>query len=219
MTDTDWKALPVYMMDFEGSSTSGVVEYGVVRLHGGRITGVETGLCRPKGRIPTRDREVHGLGEEAVRGTAPFSERYERFVSLRREGIFAAHNRHAENLFLKDTWAVPASVPDWGGDGTAVNTWGPWLDTLSLYRALYPGLESYGLGELTARFQAEEGLREAVSVHCPPERSRPHCALYDALASSLLLLRLEEEESLRGRMSLSWLLRLSGEDRSQTELF
>jgi DNA polymerase III epsilon subunit-like protein len=56
-------------------------------------------------------------------------------------------------------------------------------------------------------------------AHCPIGRRRPHCALYDALASALLLLRMEEEADLAGRVSLHWLLRISEGVSAQQELF
>ena len=219
MLEKDWKETPVYMMDFEGSPVSGVVEYGVVELKGGRITETRTALCGPTGKIPERDRAVHGISLRLAGEKAPFSDRYAFFVSLRRAGIFAAHNRHAENRFLKDTWPLPPAVPDWRETGKRAQEWGPWIDTLSLYRRLYQGLEAYGLGELVNGFGLGESLLELGREQCPPGRSHPHCALFDALASSLLLLRLEEEPELRGRMTRGWLLEMSGGERLQGELF
>ena len=219
MQATDWKSIPVYMMDFEGSPLTGVVEYGVVCLLEGQIQSVETALCRPTGSIPPRDRDVHGISEsEAVRGE-PFAGLYAKFVEYRRKGIFAAHNRHAENTFLKDTWAVPPVVPDWRDGRAVAQEWAPWIDTLSIYKTLYPGLASYALGDLVQAFGLAGELGSLGATHCPPKRRRPHCALYDALASSLLLLKLESEPSLAGRVTTAWLLQLSEATNSQQELF
>jgi len=215
----DWKTVTVYMVDFEGSPSSGVVEYGVVALAGAEIHSTETALCLPVGRIGERDREVHGISESLARGHPPFSSLYDQFVGYRRSGILAAHNRHAENTFLKDTWPIPPRVPDWRGGPGEAQEWGPWIDTLSIYRALYPGLESYGLGELAGFFRCLERIDRLAKLHCPEGRRRSHCALYDALASAVLLLRLEETEDLRNRMSLEWLLLLSQGRQSQQELF
>lgn len=216
----DWKSIPVFMMDFEGSPASGVVEYGIVRLEAGRIDQSLTGFCRPVGSISVHDRELHGLDEEALKEQPPFSEHYARFTGFRNTGVFAAHNRHAENTFIKDTWPIPAKVPDWREThGGVVQEWGPWIDTLAIYRALYGGLDSYGLRELVQVFALQETLARLSDAHCPEKRRKPHCALYDALASSLLLLRLESEPELRGRVSLGWLLRLSQQRDSQQELF
>lgn len=219
MIPDDWKLLPVYMMDFEGSASSGVVEFGVAVLEGGEIRTTHTGLCRPTGFISARDREVHGIGEAETRDRAPFSDAYKAFVAFRRRGVFAAHNRHAENAFLKATWAVPPTVPDWRSGRGEAQEWGPWIDTLSIYRRLYPGLDSYGLGELSERFHCTERIAELAGEHCPIGRRRPHCALYDAIASALLLLRLESVDGLKDRMTTRWLLQMSSEQDSQQELF
>lgn len=219
MASEDWKTVPVYMMDFEGSPGSGVVEYGVVLLQDGAIRQTQTALCKPTGNISERDREVHGIREQETLSKALFSDEYRLFSDFRRSGIFAAHNRHAENAFLKQTWAVPPLVPDWRGSGGEAQEWAPWIDTLSVYRTLYRGLKSYGLGELVEIFELKPSVDELALVHCPPRRRKPHCALYDALASALLLLRLESEESLRGRISIPWLLELSEQSDSQQELF
>ncbi len=219
MASFSWNTIPVYMMDFEGSPGSGVVEFGVVCLRGGAIVDTGTGLCAPVGSIAGRDREVHGISETDVRDKAPFANYYRQFVGYREEGVFAAHNRHAENNFLKGTWAVPALVPDWRNGSGKTNEWGPWIDTLAIYKALYPGLESCALGELVDRFHLREQLEVLSTIHCPPSRRRAHCALYDALASSLLLLRLEGEELLLGHLTLEWLLSFSKGYSGQQELF
>ena len=219
MHEKDWKGIPVFMMDFEGSASSGVVEYGVVCLFSGQVRETWTALCRPTGEILARDRGVHGITAIEAQDREFFSESFRMFVDFRREGIFAAHNRHAENGFLKDTWALPPAVPDWRRGEKTSQEWGPWIDTLSIYRSLFPGLDSYALGSLVDVFGLRDKLEELAIQFCPAKRSTAHCALFDALASSLLLLRLEEEEMLRDRISCGWLLQLSQESAPQTELF
>lgn len=219
MVDVDWKTVPVYMMDFEGGPGSGVVEYGVVLLHGGAIRETRSVFCRPTGPISGRDQAVHGVGDSETRGEPPFSSHYALFTEFRRRGVFAAHNRHAENRFLKETWPLPPTVPDWRrGEGKA-QEWGPWIDTLALYRSLFPGLSAYGLSDLTSLFHLDAPLRDLAERHCPIGRRKAHCALYDALASALLLLDLERQESLRDRMTLRWCVGISEGGDFQEELF
>ncbi len=214
-----WNAQPVHMMDFEGSSSSGVVEYGIVTLAQGCIAQTETALCAPIGEMTAIDQRVHGIQAAQVSGKQRFSTNYDKFIQLRKSGIFAAHNRHAENNFLKTAWALPTAVPDWRtGEGTA-QEWGPWIDTLAIYKGIYPDLDSYALGHLVDRFQLREQLDGLAGEHCPPDRSRAHCALFDALASALLLVRLDTEPSLRPYLSLQWLLQFSNGVSPQRELF
>ena len=105
-----------------------------------------------------------------------------------------------------------------------LTSWGPWLDTLSIYRRLYPDLDSYQLNALIDLFQLAEPLNQLAQEYCPKERIRYHCALYDALASALLLFRLYSLSELKG-LSLFQLFTLSASsasvynERRQQELF
>ena len=207
------------MMDFEGSPSSGVVEYGVVLMKNGKIAETATSLCLPVGEISHKDQEIHGIRASDLDGLEPFVNNFEQFATYRKLGVFAAHNRHAENNFLKATWAVPPTVPDWRRGAGLSQEWGPWIDTLSVYKQLYPGLDSYSLGDLVYQFRLREQLEGWVDLYCPAERKKAHCALYDALASAMLLMRLGWEESLVPYLSLGWLLRLSKGSTPQQELF
>ena len=60
---------------------------------------------------------------------------------------------------------------------------GPWIDTLMLARARYPGLPSYALGDLIAAF----GCQSEVDALCPGRTW--HDALYDACAGAVLAAR------------------------------
>lgn len=83
--------------------------------------------------------------------------------------------------------------------------WGPWIDTRALFAAAYSGLASYALGELIETFALGKDLEELAAVYCPPKRRKAHCALFDALASALLLQHLGAEEGFE-QLSLEWLL-------------
>ena len=207
------------MMDFEGSTTSGVVEYGVALLRDGKILSTETALCAPTGEISSWDREIHGIRDSDLSDSELFSGNYRQFVDYRKTGVLAAHNRHAENSFLKSTWAIPPKVPDWRKGVGMAQEWGPWIDTLAIYKGLYPSLESYALVELVKKFMLQDDLDKLAEKHCPSNRRKAHCALYDALASSLLLVRLATEESLSSYLSLVWLLQFSNGSSPQQELF
>jgi DNA polymerase III epsilon subunit-like protein len=219
MPRDDWKATMIHMMDFEGSEATGVVEFGVVTLFEGKVLQTWTGLCQSEGEIPQRDKAVHGISRDQTEKEVPFREHFDAFATLRSNGVFAAHNRFAENSFLKRTWSLAPKVPDWKVQGGICNSWEPWIDTLELYRRIYPGMEGYGLGELTAQFQLQDALDQLVASHCPAGRQRPHCALYDALASSLLLTRLETLDGFRDNLRTGWLLQNSGALEPQGELF
>ena len=214
----------IQVMDFEGSRQSGVVEFGVVTLRQGRIEGVETRICAATGTISDADRRQHGLGEAAVADHPPFQSYWEYFAGLRERGPFCAHNAAVEDGLLRAVWPYPRRSPDFSGRAGTVLSWGPWLDTLAVYRSLYPDLASHKLEALVERFALGARLDEAAAVYCPPDRDRYHCALYDSLASAFLLLQLWDEPSLSG-IGLEWLMAESAasgkarDDRRQGRLF
>lgn len=70
------------------------------------------------------------------------------------------------------------------GTASPLHVLGPWIDTLVLSRAAWPGLPSYALEDLIAVFS----LDAAVSTRCPGRAA--HDALYDAVACATLLLHL-----------------------------
>lgn len=215
---------PVHVIDFEGSRQSGIVEYGIATVAGGRITGAHTRICAPIGTISDRDREQHRISEERAREEAPFHEEWPLFSGLRREGPFCAHHVVVEAGLLQGVWPCPGQVPNFAEDGVPAADWGPWLDTLQLYRRIYPGLESYQLAALVSFFQLQPTLDAQAALLCPPKRRRYHCALYDALASALLLIRLLGEKELASA-SLRWLIQQSAssegklQSMQQQELF
>lgn len=75
---------------------------------------------------------------------------------------------------------------------------GPWVDSLQLARAIFPQLVSHSLGELIGHFS----LAGELAQWCPDLAW--HDALYDAVASLLLVRRLINEADLWDR-PVEWL--------------
>lgn len=196
---------PIHVIDFEGNRQSGVVEYGVVTLHGYQIESTYSRLCAPVGTISDRDRQQHGISEAEAAKEPLFEKEWKLFSSLRELGPFCAHNVAVEDGLLSSIWPYPRNTSDFLSDDEQTASWGPWLDTLQLYRRVYPQLESYKLGDLVVLFELEAELNQLAKLYCPEKRGRYHCALYDALASALLLRRLYDEPDLNG-ISLRWLI-------------
>ena len=203
-----WSAVPLHFIDFEGSLGSGIIEFGVVTLQGGKIKETRTRLCRASGRIRPEDAAVHGLAEEMVASAAPFADDFAIFAALRETGPLAAHFAHVENSLLKATWPYPRVSPDFGRPGLTHADWGPWLDTGRLYGELYPKLESMSLEPLVVLFGLQAELNTLAGVHCPKERRRYHSALYDAIAGALLLNALLTREEF-STATIPWLLQMS----------
>lgn len=203
-----WADATIHFIDFEGSRTSGILEFGVVTLRGGAISGVRTRRCAATGRIAPEDAAVHGLRAEALAGAAPFSAEWEYFAGLRESGPLAAHFAHAENSLLKSVWAYPRAAPDFAQPGRSTSEWGPWIDTGRLYPQFFPQLGSGQLEQLVGSSGLQAELDALAGAHCPADRRRYHAALYDALGGALLLLALLRRSEFAAA-TLPWLLQMS----------
>jgi DNA polymerase III epsilon subunit-like protein len=203
-----WNASPIHFLDFEGSLSSGILEFGVVTLHNGEITALGTRLCRPTGRIRREDTAVHGLDQSTLNAAARFADEFDYFAGLRATGPLAAHFAGAENSLIKSVWPYGRAAPDFARADETTREWGPWIDTGALYRQFYPQLSNYGLAELISACGLQPELDGKAALHCPVERRRYHAAPYDALAGALLLAALAHDPQLAG-LSMMQLLALS----------
>ncbi|HEU5077702.1 MAG TPA: 3'-5' exonuclease [Opitutaceae bacterium] len=208
-----WSDTTIHLIDFEGNLTSGILEYGVVTLRDGRISGTDTRLCGAIGRLRSSDTALHGIAEADVRRCAPFAEDFEKFALLRESGPLGAHYAHAENSLIKSVWPYPRlsrdfSRPQSAAQGATTLDWGPWIDTGRLYAQFFPALNSGRLEELVSVFQLEAELVDLAVKHCPANRRNYHAALFDALAAALLLLNLGRRPEF-AEMTLPWLLQMS----------
>lgn len=212
------ESIPVHVIDFEGNRQSGVVEYGVATVKGIRITECYSRICAPIGTIADRDRRQHGISESLAGRQPAFDTEWALFSGLRERGPFCAHNVSVEAGLLEAVWPCPRRSPNFAEPGLLEADWGPWLDTLQLYRHVYPGLESYKLEDLVRLFGLQEALEGQAAVFCPRGRQRYHAALYDALASALLYIRLKEEAELAS-VSLRWLIMQSAASVNKRQAF
>lgn len=188
-----WTEHPIHVIDFEGHADYGIVEYGIATLRQGQVCETHTRLCQATGDISARETHLHRIRRVDTADAEPFAEERERFFALRQSGPLAAHHASTEDRLLRLVWPAPPFSPDFARGAGEVASWGPWLDTRVLYQSLYPGLSSYQLQQLVSTFQLQDELDTLAVTHCPPKRRRYHCALYDALAAALLLLRLCRE--------------------------
>jgi len=185
--DLYWDELPIHVIDFEGGPRCGIVEFGVVTMKGADVLDCSTRLCRPQAPITRAEKAIHGIKTEAADEGDPFQDEWERFARYREKGPLAAHFASAENTMIKSAFPFARKSPDWTRRGGIVNTWGPWIDTGQLYRDIGDADRSLKLEDLIDRYSLQGELDELAGRYCPMTRCGYHCALYDALASALLL--------------------------------
>ena len=199
-----WSELPLHVVDFEGSSRTGVIEYGVVTLLRNEIFSTTTKTHVPRANLSSMDTQCHGLSDQDLINQTPFETEWDYWVSLRRTGIFVAHNASVESQLLRLTWPRPSAVPSME-EGVQTAEWGPWIDSCRLARLWLPTLGDYKLASLIKLFKLQAQLDALAERHCPPQRRKYHCALYDALASALVLRTLCAGEG-RSQLTVSQLV-------------
>jgi len=189
----DWKDVKIHVLDFEGTARSGIVEYGVATLLGGRIVSTATRLCSVREPIPLEESEVHGIFAEDVEGKAPIEADWIFFQHLRKTGLMGSHHAPAEIGMISSVWPFPGSVPDFSLESRPqINDWGPWVDTCKIAREWFPREHKHSLGFLIERFELSDRVEADAKKFCPKTRSRFHCALYDAIAAAHLLVNMCE---------------------------
>ncbi|MEM1059440.1 MAG: 3'-5' exonuclease [Verrucomicrobiota bacterium] len=174
MLDSPLSAIPWAALDFEGAGelpgyTDVPIQVGLVQA-----TGIEPPLAVRQFRsfiaahrpVALAARRVHGITDRDLTDAPELASLWPELKARLGDHVVVAHNASVEKRYLR---AFP-------GHG-----FGPWVDTLTLTRRLYPNLESHRLGDLVAAF----GLTPALDALCP--QLAWHDALYDAAASLLVL--------------------------------
>lgn len=134
------------------------------------------------------------------------------FTELRNSvDLFCAHHACVEENLLKNAWPYrPIKSEKQNVE------WGPWVDTLRLYKKLYPDIADYSLAHLVNTFGLTDKLEKQALAKCPKGRKKYHCALYDSLASALLLTRLADTPKI-SEASLDWLVETSASGHKKSE--
>jgi DNA polymerase III subunit epsilon len=176
----------ITVLDYE--STGSVRGYpnepwqiGMVALIGGRVA-ADTQFESLLRVDPNRPFNPHAPGRHALlrREIAEAPAMLELWPDLQPRLMgrpLCAHNVATEKKFTRE--AAP------------MHRFGPWMDTLKVARKAWPGLSSYALSDLIAAL----GLTSAIDTLCPGRSA--HDALYDAVASAMLLQYLLEQPSWR----------------------
>ena len=205
-----------YAIDFEGSVTAGVLEYGWVGLDSIRgIFSAETAFCKNRTDIPASESALHQIYAEQVSNCPDFRTILPRLIDLRSRHFFCAHQASFENALLQMYCPVvlkARSIPE-----NPQPSWGPWIDTCVLYKKYFRKVHgkrpsscgpSGTLQTLIEFCGLSEILQQVGNRFCPPTRRQYHCALWDALACALLLLHFIRQEEIQTK-TLAWLLQES----------
>jgi DNA polymerase-3 subunit epsilon len=118
--------------------------------------------------------KIHGIGPADLAGAPPLLTLWPELKHRLSGAVVVAHGKGTEKRFLR-------SFPGHG--------FGPWVDTLLIARAAWPDLQDHSLGALCESHGLTPSIRQLV-----PQKSW-HDALFDAVASLVLLARFIESHS------------------------
>jgi len=163
VNQTVWAAL-----DFEGAGSAPgrrdePVQVGMAVWRGGQ-EGPEDcfrSYLHTPGPITAAARAVHGIADQVVAGAPAMPLLWPEFKARLGGAVVVAHGSGTEKRFLR---AFP------------LHGFGPWLDTLTMARALLPGLPDHALATVVGALGLEGEVREV----CP--HLSWHDALFDAVA-------------------------------------
>lgn len=178
--------IPIYAIDFEGSKTLGIVEFGIVGILDGEIFESHSAICSPKKQISKTDAKFFDISNELANRYAPFESHCDLFSSLRSNGIFAAHNFATEDSLIRSHIPSPGRVKNHFTSCDTL-TWSPWLDSRIFAKFLNPSLESEKLSDVIASLNLNDELQTYAQKICKKNRAKWHRALFDALASALII--------------------------------
>lgn len=177
--------IPIFAIDFEGSKKIGIVEFGAVGILKGEIFFAKEALCAPEKDIDLKTQKITGITNELASKNPPFEAHCGLFAQMRTQGIFAAHSFHTEDSLLRHYFPCPCRVKNFFTNKDTLS-WGPWLDSRLLARKLISA-PSEKLSEVISALNLADELNFYAQKICSPARNKWHCALFDALASALII--------------------------------
>ncbi len=158
-------------IDFESAGsgpglTDEPVQIAIVAMRGGEITTSLVSYLAPSRPVTWAARAVHGIADNDLCHAPTLNTLWPQIREALTNRWVVAHGAATEKRFLR---VFP------------LHGFGPWIDTLSLTRLVYPGLASHALGDAVAALD----LLSAPEISTP--RFRWHDAECDAIASLVLL--------------------------------
>lgn len=169
-------------IDFESAGTTRgetdvPVQVGIAEMLDAHIddTSLFTSYLASDRPIHWKARRVHGIRDEDLVDAPSLGALWPEFRGRLGGRVVVAHGAATEKRFLR---AFP------------LHGFGPWVDTLTLARRIYPSLPDYSLGTLSSAL----GLDPEVAALCPGRRW--HDALFDAVASLVVLRRILSDTAL-----------------------
>ena len=164
--------VPFAVIDFESAGsapglTDEPVQIAVIHWNGEEIKTALNSYLRPSRKVTWSAKEVHGIDDEMLVRAPLFVDLWPQVKASLSTRWVVAHGAATEKRFLR-------VFPFHG--------FGPWVDTLTLTRAVYPSLPSHALSDAVEKL--------GLTPQLPTEGFRWHDACSDAIATAVLLCHL-----------------------------
>jgi len=161
--------VPFAVIDFESAGsapglTDEPVQIAVIHWNGEEIKTALNSYLRPSRKVTWSAKEVHGIDDEMLVRAPLFVDLWPQVKASLSTRWVVAHGAATEKRFLR-------VFPFHG--------FGPWVDTLTLTRAVYPSLPSHALSDAVEKL--------GLTPQLPTEGFRWHDACSDAIATAVLL--------------------------------
>ena len=161
--------VPFAVIDFESAGsapglTDEPVQIAVIHWNGEEIKTALNSYLRPSRKVTWSAKEVHGIDDEMLVRAPLFVDLWPQVKASLSTRWVVAHGAATEKRFLR-------VFPFHG--------FGPWVDTLTLIRAVYPSLSSHALGDAVEKL--------GLTAQLPTTGFRWHDACSDAIATVILL--------------------------------
>ena len=142
---------------------------------------------REIGYVVTKDEKIYSSKEQTG------SNILESLQKLQSDNYsyIVAHNSHIEKNLIKKYFPYDLDKK------TGAIRKHKWIDTLNVYRALYPGLNRYDLKTLMKIFVEEKMIRQEAEKRCSSNKRDFHHSLFDALCVYFLIKRIEKKINLK----------------------
>jgi len=161
-----WAALDFESAGAAPGRSDEPVQVGMAVWRGGEPTDFFRSYVHSPVRVTRAAQAVHGIGDHDLRDAPPMALLWPEFKARLAGAVVVAHGAGTEKRFLR---AFP------------FHGFGPWLDTLSLARAVLPDLSGHSLGEVATALGVENDIRRSCG------ESDWHDALFDAVACLAIL--------------------------------
>jgi DNA polymerase III epsilon subunit family exonuclease len=126
-----------------------LLEVAAVKLENGEVVETFTSLVNPQVPIRHSSFQIHGISEEMVKDAPTIDEVLPRFLEFINELPFVAHNAIFDYSFINEAHKTLYNKR-WKTHK---------IDTLEMYRSVFPDEPSHGLASLLARFGFEPEVK------------------------------------------------------------